>query len=804
MKPLSFQLTTLHKYLIVLFFTIILGFNLASRSDAPPYGYPTNELSNNYWGIITDIGQRWRTLDFTFWNRGVGGGMSLFTSGQYPILNPTNIFALVLNDDNFYLFKLIEPYLLGFFFTTILLWTVFKTRWSIAFFGGMAYMGLVISKSTTMAESPYFLYGCGLFPVMVLLAIKLSQRHIYLAAAGVGACLALQFLGEGVTQLPQMLIWWSIFFTVWMGSEGIHRQENKKPKDLVKTWGVTIVLLWLTTLTFCGLQLIPSLHFFNFESARLSGHYPINNFPLFRNEGGTYGFMLTVLGSLVASEPIRAKIFLAILLVCFALSVLHFGQIFANTIHRRFFYLMGITLALYFVLPDVAFSLTKILPFLEKGFSPLTFFTFRYGLHTLDFYLILFVCLILNDQSLSLFTKKIPWLKRGFAVLLLSLVFIVGIMPIILFLVKNTSQWIHSFPSLQSYIPGSFKKGMEIFVKVVTIILLLSFRPRQQFFHLLMAFILLGSGFMMLLDCYKWYDKGCQSHAHLYQLTSAEHDYFRQAKGKYVLPYHSDKPEWILDNYNLLHGVHGTAGFMGLPPLRIAKFGFYYNLLTQGELEKIPFVGSDPKFGRINGKAPPALATYFPVDFTMVAKQETLPWQGFQKVIDGEKFDIYERSQPTQRVYFANDLRVMNFYDVIRKLDQSRSSELFVTTEDAQEFALANSFLSGLPAAASYDDFKQAKESDLSFRVTSAKDIFAIVPEMYQKGWQVRVDGHPIALFPANYLFLGFKVPAGEHQVALHYSPPWFWGGFLLNLICLIGLISLCRKFWKVKSYATL
>ena len=190
------------KYFISLLAAIVLGFNIYHRGSLPPYGHPLNELSDNYWGVITDIAHRWRSFDVSWWSRSLGGGISLFTSGEYPVLNPTNALAWFLNDDAFFLTKLIEPYVLGFFFMMVLLWDVFQLRWYISCLGGLAYMGLTLAKATTMAESPYFLYGCGLFPGMVLAAIKLWPKHIYLAACAVGAFLALQFLGEGVTQMP--------------------------------------------------------------------------------------------------------------------------------------------------------------------------------------------------------------------------------------------------------------------------------------------------------------------------------------------------------------------------------------------------------------------------------------------------------------------------------------------------------------------------------------------------------------------------------------------------------------------------
>jgi len=61
----------------------------------------------------------------------------------------------------------------------------------------------------------------------------------------------------------------------------------------------------------------------------------------------------------------------------------------------------------------------------------------------------------------------------------------------------------------------------------------------------------------------------------------------------------------------------------------------------------------------------------------------------------------------------------------------------------------------------------------------------------------VRVDGKKTALFPAYYLFIGFKIPIGSHVVQMRFVPPWFWAGLFINVCCIIGLVILFRKFYR-------
>jgi len=793
------------KYLISLILAVILGINIYSRSDFAPYGNPYNELSDNYWGAITDIAHRWRSFDLTLWNRGVGGGMSLFTSGLYPILNPTNTLAWILNDERFFLVKLIEPYVIGFFFMMILLWDVFKTRWYVACFGALAYMGLPLAKTTTIAESPYFLYGCGIFPVMVFVMAKLQKRHIYLAAAGVGALLALQFLGEGVTQMPQVTIWWMLFFTIHLMAQKFFLDEQKE-RGIQKTQVLsflntevrTIAILLLVMIGISAIQLIPSIHFFKFESARFPNRYPINNFTLFLPTNGT-SLTQIILGGigLLDYGPIRSKAFLVIVLMCLSLAVAHLGRVFVNSKHKDIYYQCALTTLIFFCIAPVAGVLASWMPFLKKIFTPFTYFTFRYGLHTLDFLLILSVCLIINNEEMSLFSGRRFFFLKGLAIFLCIFAFVCGILPLIMFFLQEIGRSLNTYPFFEYFVTPTFRKGSRVFMKAVAVIIVLAFRPRHKTRHFILGFFLLAIGFMMMLDCFKWYDKGSRGDLVQYQWDSPEHDYFRKAKGKYLLPVSSIEPRWVQHNFPLLYGVYGTSGFMAVAPTRLVKFQYYYDRRHLQESKVGPFLGNAPIFLKIKGTVPSAFASYFPVDFTLAKKTGGLSWEGFSKVIEGEKYDVYERLEPTQRVYFANQLKVVSMLALMKAFDTTRSSVLYVSKEDAFDFSLTDNELPSQVEEAKAYDITQKREDRLSFKVKTGNDIFVIVPERYESGWQVCLDGRKVNIFPADYLFIGFKVPPGEHLVTMKYTPPWFWAGLILNLLAIGGVTLLFKRHYS-------
>lgn len=783
------------KYLIAAFFSLVIGLNIAHRCDSPPYGYPLNELSDNYWGVIVDIAHRWRSFDLGFWSRSVGGGLSLFTTGLYPILNPTNFFAWFLSDDHFYLFKLIEPYVIGVFLTAVLLWDEFKTKWYIAFFGGLAYMGLALSKSTTIAESPYFLYACGLFPGMVLAFLKLSRRHIVLAGVGVGALLALQFLGEGSTQTPQMLTWWTILFGVHTFSEWRRRRQAAVIREGAGGWAALIAL----SIGLCAVQLLPSLYYFRHDSARLSGHYSVNNFNFFNTEGG-YGLLEIIWGGLLNSSQVRGKFLFVVCLIALALSLKNFGKTFRETPHKKILKCLWLTLLIYFSLPNAAGWLVQFFSALAPVFSPLTYFTFKYGLYTLDFAIVLTVCLVLNNEALSMSSKgKRTWRDTaGWTILCLALA--AGTLPFVVELFKDPLGWVRSMPVTHYFVPENLKNARKFLVTVLPLVLLFSLRPRHWVFHLVLAATLLGAGFMMTLDCFKWYGKGQRGDAALFQLGSPEQIYYStRAKGRYLLAY-SAEPEWTMGNYNLLYGVQGTAGFFGAPPLRFTKFVHYFDERGRAPSQIVPFKGNQSRFGFFARGVPASLTTYFPADLTLIKKEKSLPWPGFERVIKGDVYDVYERKKPVEPLYTARRLEVVDLFELARKMESPRTETVYMTVKDARSFGLGREDL-GSAVEPQISRFSRPRDNEVSFHTMSEKPFYATVPDAYQSGWRVTIDGQRAMVFPAYYLFNGFKVPSGEHQVRMVFVPKWFEIGLVINVLSLFLLIALFMKFWPAKKF---
>lgn len=65
-----------------------------------------------------------------------------------------------------------------------------------------------------------------------------------------------------------------------------------------------------------------------------------------------------------------------------------------------------------------------------------------------------------------------------------------------------------------------------------------------------------------------------------------------------------------------------------------------------------------------------------------------------------------------------------------------------------------------------------------------------IVNDAFWPGWEARIDGRAVPIYPADVLVRAVPWPAGRHILEMHYSPDEVWWGALLSLAGLIGCLS--------------
>jgi hypothetical protein len=78
---------------------------------------------------------------------------------------------------------------------------------------------------------------------------------------------------------------------------------------------------------------------------------------------------------------------------------------------------------------------------------------------------------------------------------------------------------------------------------------------------------------------------------------------------------------------------------------------------------------------------------------------------------------------------------------------------------------------------------------ELSVQVTSPVEGWLVISDTNFPGWAGWLDGKPVDIHQADYLFKAVKVPAGQHTIRMAYQPKSFWLGLGLSALCLVFLL---------------
>jgi hypothetical protein len=82
----------------------------------------------------------------------------------------------------------------------------------------------------------------------------------------------------------------------------------------------------------------------------------------------------------------------------------------------------------------------------------------------------------------------------------------------------------------------------------------------------------------------------------------------------------------------------------------------------------------------------------------------------------------------------------------------------------------------------------------INIRVSTDHPAWLVLSEVWYPGWQARLDGKPISILRANYLFRAVHIPRGNHELTFIYKPLSFWVGCALTSISSIILFFFTRK----------
>ncbi len=71
-----------------------------------------------------------------------------------------------------------------------------------------------------------------------------------------------------------------------------------------------------------------------------------------------------------------------------------------------------------------------------------------------------------------------------------------------------------------------------------------------------------------------------------------------------------------------------------------------------------------------------------------------------------------------------------------------------------------------------------------------------MLADAFYPGWRASVDGQEAAIYPANVLFRGVPVPAGDHAVVFTFEPSGWRGGVAAGGVGVVLIAALGFLAW--------
>ena len=103
---------------------------------------------------------------------------------------------------------------------------------------------------------------------------------------------------------------------------------------------------------------------------------------------------------------------------------------------------------------------------------------------------------------------------------------------------------------------------------------------------------------------------------------------------------------------------------------------------------------------------------------------------------------------------------------------------------------------SALPVSHATVDLLAYSPNVLSFRYNAAEDGWLLVTDRWAADWSAKVNGHPVAIAGANFLFRGIPVSRGENTVIFRYEPRGYLGMVILSwgTMVLVAVLDIVRR----------
>ena len=146
-------------------------------------------------------------------------------------------------------------------------------------------------------------------------------------------------------------------------------------------------------------------------------------------------------------------------------------------------------------------------------------------------------------------------------------------------------------------------------------------------------------------------------------------------------------------------------------------------------------------------------------------------------------YEIFEYTAAYPRAYLASGFRIAGTKQDL--IDQLYSPE----TDRRQTLVLED-----LPEVTPIPGDGEAQivsyeVNSVSIKTSSQVPKLLLLSDTYDPGWQAYLDGNPVSIHRADYVFRAVAVPAGNHTVQFKYNPTGWRVGRWISLAAFVILL---------------
>ncbi len=150
------------------------------------------------------------------------------------------------------------------------------------------------------------------------------------------------------------------------------------------------------------------------------------------------------------------------------------------------------------------------------------------------------------------------------------------------------------------------------------------------------------------------------------------------------------------------------------------------------------------------------------------------PESDYQLIWQQANFQIYHNLSALPRAYLVSHVIKHNFNQDQQVLDTLFDPKFDPTTsiviQDHNHVSFPG-FTTPKPPAPYSLHIDSYTPHQIDITISTPADQFLVLTDTYYPGWKAYLDGTPLAILPANYIFRTVFVPAGQHQLVFRYQP---------------------------------